>query len=161
VLCEATFQKPPVRRLGVDGKPAGGKKRLDEWKNFNNYSRMQKFPSISLRFVGKFILLGVFATLFVGVAQAQDQGKPQKYRGHIISVDLEGKSITLSTPKGAQKVVVWDESTKIESPIVVDYTDLKPGMYFRCIMVGKTEVASRLRHELELDNLPDQPAPTE
>ncbi len=34
-------------------------------------------------------------------------------------------------------------------------------MYFRCIMRDRTEFASRLRYEVELDNLHDEPAPTE
>jgi len=107
-------------------------------------------PFISNLF-GKFALLAVLFAFSSALIHAQDEEKAQKHRGHILAIDEKAKTVTLSKKNGSEKKLEWNDKTELESTKVQAIKDLKPGMWLRCIMVGKTDVIERIRHEDELD----------
>lgn len=58
------------------------------------------------------------------------QGKVQKYRGHIITVDLPSKTMVLDHKKGDQ-VLKWDDRTEVQGGT---FESLAPGQWVRNIM---------------------------
>lgn len=113
-------------------------------------SQKSTLPFLSNLF-GKFILLAALFVFSSALIHAQDNEKLQKHRGHITAIDVDAKTVTLSKKDGSEKKVEWNDKTELKSSKVKAITDLKPGMWLRCIMVGKTDVIERIRHEDQLD----------
>lgn len=118
---------------------------------------MQKQPNFKTtrlflsHLFGKLALLAVFFVCSSALIHAQDEEKVQKNRGHITAIDEKAKTVTLSKKNGDVKKLEWNDKTELQSSKVKAITDLKPGMWLRCIMVGKSDVIERIRHEDELD----------
>jgi len=76
----------------------------------------------------------IVSTAFLFSALAPDaQAKVQKFRGHIISVDLEAKTFQLDHVKG-ERTMKWNDQTRIKSSKISDFSELEPGMWVRNIM---------------------------
>ena len=117
---------------------------------------MYDSSSSLLRFLGMLAITACFWALPSETALAQD--KVVKKRGNIVSINLEGKSLTIEKRTGGTQVVTWDDNTTLESTVVTAITDLQPGMFVRCIMVGQTDLVGRFRHEPQFDKAPGEAA---
>jgi len=108
-------------------------------------------PSLTHLF-GKLALLAALFVFSSALIHAQENEKVQKHRGHITAIDMDAKTVTLSKKNGSEIKLEWNDKTDLESAKVKSITDLKPGMWLRCIMVDKkSDVIKRIRHEDELD----------
>jgi len=125
-------------------------------KRKNEYKMKEKPTSKSshtrwFHFIGKFaLMLGVMA-FTTSLADAKEDKKAQKHRGNITAIDMQAKTVTLAKQNGDVKKLEWNDKTELQSAKVKAITDLKPGMWVRCIMVDKSDVIQRIRHEDELD----------
>jgi hypothetical protein len=60
--------------------------------------------------------------------------KPQKYRGHILSVDHAAKTMVIEHKKspGGKRELKWDDRTRLPGP--AEFSDLAPGQWVRNVM---------------------------
>jgi len=100
---------------------------------------------------GKFALLASLFIFSAALIHAEEKEKLQKHRGHITAIDAGAKTVTLDKKDGSVKKLKWNDKTELKSTKVKAIGDLKPGMWLRCIMVDKSDVILRIRHEDELD----------
>lgn len=87
---------------------------------------MKNYPSIPK------ICLAALSVLILCSITNVAEAKVQKYRGHIISVDFEAKTLVLDHIKAGELTLKWNEKTRMPGPLEI--TDLKPGMWVRNIM---------------------------
>ena len=80
-----------------------------------------------------------------------DNLPPARFRGHIVAVNLEEKTITVNTRSG-EVTAVWDDESDIRSPERLRTFDrLKPGMFVIISMRENRETLFRVRHTPEED----------
>lgn len=112
--------------------------------------KKQIVPSLFNVF-GKFALLASLFIFSAALIHAEEDEKLQKHRGHITAIDAATKTVTLSKKNGDVIKLVWNDKTELQSTKVKAITELKPGMWLRCIMIDKSDVIKLIRHEDELD----------
>ena len=88
--------------------------------------KSQKTP-IPLSFIRAFSIILLFCC---GATVAH--AKVQKYRGHILSVDHEAKTMVLDHARHGELELKWDDRTRLPGP--AEFSDLASGQWVRNIM---------------------------
>ncbi len=96
-----------------------------------------------------FLRMVLFALICAGTSVVRaEEVRQERFRGPVVSVEMESKTITVTTRNGARSAQ-WDEASDIRSPNRIRTFDgLKPGM-FVIIYLNENGKIARVRHQPE------------
>lgn len=111
--------------------------------------KTQTQPSVAIR---PFLSVILFTLVFTGSSLVHAQNAPPpRFRGPIVSVNLEKKVLTVTTKHG-DVTAKWDDQSDVRSPADIrTFEQLKPGMFVRIYMKKDLKTIYRVRHQPEND----------
>lgn len=110
---------------------------------------MKTQPTVVFR---PFLRIVLFALICIGSSAAHAENLlPPRFRGPIVSVNLEEKVLTVNTMRG-EVTATWDNQSDIRSSANIrTFKQLKPGMFVRIDMQEDRKTIRRVRHQPQND----------